>query len=119
MQHRDLMYLGHMLDAAKQVADKVADVDKAAFDSDENLCLALLHLVQIIGESARRVSEETRTLHPQVPWSNIVGMRHKIVHDYFKIDYDLLWDVATKDMPELVVELRKFVPDNPVEGWTP
>ena len=55
------------------------------------LRLALIHLVQVIGEAARQVSREFTVIHPEVPWENIIGMRHKVVHDYLGVDEDIVW----------------------------
>jgi len=65
--------------------------------------------VQNIGEAARRVSPELQKAHPDVPWRNIVGIRHKVVHDYFYVDYDIIWDVVTSDLPWLVSRLESIV----------
>jgi len=78
-------------------------------DSDEVLALALTHLLQIIGEAARRVDPEFRRLHPGVPWTAIVGMRHRVVHDYLNIDEDIVWDVVSRDLPPLAAELAQIV----------
>lgn len=109
----DRLYLGHMYDLARRVHAKVFALTRADFDRDENLQLAVTHLLQNIGEAARHLSEETRNAHPEVPWQKIVGMRHKVVHDYFEIDLDIVWQAATSDIPELLTELEKFVPPNP------
>jgi uncharacterized protein with HEPN domain len=82
----DTVYLGHMLDQAHTIAGKVQGKTRAEFDADENLRLALAHLVQTIGEAARRVSDSTKTACPEVPWRQIMGMRHRIVHDYMNVD---------------------------------
>jgi uncharacterized protein with HEPN domain len=105
MKKDDLVYVGHMLDTARTAMSKVQGLDRAGFDADENLRLALAHLIQIIGEAAARVSDEFRSLHADVPWRSIVGMRHKIVHDYLYVDYDLVWEVATLDLPKLDSQL--------------
>ena len=105
----DNVYLGHMMDTARRACAKCAGLGRAQFDADENLRLALLHLVQIIGEAARRVSAETRNAHPEIPWLEITGMRHKIVHDYMNIREDLLWEAVTKDLPPLIAMLEKIV----------
>jgi uncharacterized protein with HEPN domain len=77
MSPRDLVYVGHMLDMARKAVSKVRDVSHDAYDADENLRLALIHLVQVIGEAARQVSREFTATHPEIPWENIVGMRHR------------------------------------------
>jgi len=68
MQKDDLVYVGHMMDTAEKAVRKVVGVDRAAYDADENLRLALAHLVQTIGEAARRVSDDFQSAHPGVPW---------------------------------------------------
>jgi uncharacterized protein with HEPN domain len=81
MKKDDLVYVGHMLESAREAVRRAQGLERAAFYGDENLPLALTHLIQIIGEAARRVSEDFRKAYPEVPWTIIVGMRHKIVHD--------------------------------------
>jgi uncharacterized protein with HEPN domain len=112
MQKDDLVYVGHMLDAARLIAAKVSGKSRAEFDADENLRLALAHLIQTMGEAARRVSSPFQQAHPHVPWRKIIGMRHKVVHDYLHVDYDIVWNVATV-MPPLVAQLEEIVPPEP------
>lgn len=72
--------------------------------------LALVHLVQIIGEAASRVSEDLRQCHPEIPWRQVVGMRNRVVHGYFEVDLNLLWHVVTLDVPKLRTQLAA-IPD--------
>lgn len=109
MPKDDLIYVGHMLDTARIAAAKVDGMDRAEFDADDNLRLAVAHLIQTIGEAARRVSEKFRDAHPETPWRAIVGMRHKVVHDYLHVDFDIVWDVATADLPALIPNLEEMV----------
>ena len=64
----------------------------------------------MIGEAARHVSQEFRDRHPQIPWEAIVGMRHKIVHDYLDVDEDVVWDSVTEELRPLMIELERLVP---------
>ncbi|MEE8138746.1 MAG: HepT-like ribonuclease domain-containing protein [Thermoanaerobaculia bacterium] len=82
MQDRDPVYLGHMLDTAQQAVERVRAIERSDFDRDEDLRLALAHRIQIIGEAARRVSTETQRQLSAIPWAEIIGMRHKVIHDY-------------------------------------
>src|SRR6266851_7545031 len=91
----DSVYVGHMLEMARKAVDKMNRKRRADFDNDENLRLALAHLIQIVGEAANRVSPTFRAVHPDIPWTEIMGMRHKIVHDYLGVDYDIVWEVVT------------------------
>jgi len=76
MSPRDLVYVGHMLDMAKKAVGKTQGLSRATYDGDENLRLALTHLVQIIGEAARHVSRNFCDEHAEIPWADIIGMRH-------------------------------------------
>jgi uncharacterized protein with HEPN domain len=113
MPQGDLLYLGHMLDVSVQAVEKIQGIDREGYEEDENLRLALAHLIQMIGEAARRVSAEFRQRYPQIPWSDMIGMRHKIVHDYLDVDFDVVWEVVTTDLPELIVQLRPLSPPAP------
>lgn len=72
--------------------------------------LALTHLIQVIGEAARRVPSQFREEHQQIPWDAIAGMRSKIVHDYMNVDEDIVWDSVTQELQPLIDELKKIVP---------
>jgi uncharacterized protein with HEPN domain len=81
MSPRDLVYVGHMLDMARKAVSKTQGISRETYDADENLRLALIHLVQTIGEAGRQVSREFRDNHFDIRWADIIGMRHKVVHD--------------------------------------
>jgi uncharacterized protein with HEPN domain len=110
MPEDDELYLSHMLETARKAIAKSQAVTREIYDEDENLRLALAHLVQILGEAARHVTFETQASHPDIPWREIVGMRHKIVHDYMNLDEDVLWEVVTHDLRPLVVALEHIAP---------
>jgi uncharacterized protein with HEPN domain len=110
MPKDDLVYLGHMLDMARKAIEKTRGIRRSDYDQDENLRLALAHLIQVIGEAARRVSPEAQQAHSEIPWSDIIGMRHKVVHDYLEVDDDIVWDVVTTDLPPVMAALQQIVP---------
>ncbi len=112
-QHDDLVYLGHMLDLAQKARELVGDRDKGAYDEDETLQFALTYLVQTIGEAARQVSPAGRAALPEIPWHRIVGMRHRIVHDYLNVDTDMVWEVVSVNLAPLVATLVADLPDSP------
>ncbi len=64
----------------------------------------------MLGEAARRVSDEFQSSHPAIPWEDIIGMRHKIVHDYLAVDEDIVWEVVTTDLPSLIPSLERIIP---------
>ena len=109
MKKDDIVYVGHMFDSAMAAVGKLHDCPRDRFDADDNLRLALTHLIQTIGEAARQVSTEFRQRNDSVPWAKIIGMRNKVVHDYMQVDYDLVWDVVIHELPGLIVELGMLV----------
>jgi uncharacterized protein with HEPN domain len=115
MPKDDSLYLAQMLDMARKSVAKTQGLSREVYDGNEDLRLALTYLVQIIGEAARRVSPQTCAAHPEIPWREIIGMRHRIVHDYMNVDEDILWHVVTKDLPPLIAALEKFVPPEEAE----
>jgi uncharacterized protein with HEPN domain len=108
-QRDDQVYIEHMIDTANKAIGFVAGVSREEFDHNEQLRLAITHLLQIIGEAARRVSLKFRDAHPEIPWKAIVGMRSKVVHDYLNVDEDVVWDTVKNDLAPLVVELEKLL----------
>jgi uncharacterized protein with HEPN domain len=102
----DRVYLVHMLEAARKVMARTTGLDRTRYDADENLRFALTHLLQVIGEAARRVGDTVRQQLALVPWRQITGMRHRIVHDYLSIDFGVVWDTATLSVPALIPQLE-------------
>lgn len=107
MQKNDLVRLHHMLDAAEEALRFTQGRTRKDLEHDRMLVLALMKDIEIIGEAACQVSEETRRALPEIPWQDIIGMRHRLVHAYFDINLDILWATVQKDLPELLTILRK------------
>jgi len=108
MPKDDAVYVGHMLDTVRKIVAFTLGKTRADFDVDEVLRLALAHLIQIVGEAASRVSEPFRSGHPQIPWRAIVGMRHKVVHDYMALDDEVVWETVTHEIPALLSQLERL-----------
>jgi len=106
MKKDDSVYLGHMLDTARKIVAKTSGIERRVYDRDENLRLALTHLLQVIGEAASQVSRELRQANPQIEWTAIIGMRQKVVHDYMNVDEDIVWETVICDIPPLVAILQ-------------
>lgn len=98
----DALYLEHMLITARKVTARAANMTREQYETDEDRQIVFTHLVQIIGEAAARVSPTTRQAHLEIPWQKIIGMRHRLVHDYLHVDLDILWSVITERIPELI-----------------
>ena len=79
---------------------------KQAFENDEMFQVWVVRHLQIIGEAASRVSVNTQMRFPEVPWGNMIGMRHVLVHGYFEIDLEIVWSVIEKDLPSLKEQIQ-------------
>lgn len=109
MRKDDMVRLHHMLDAAEEAIGFAQDRERRDLDKDRKLTLALIKDIEIIGEAAYQISEETRSRLPDIPWDDIVGMRHRLVHAYFDINLDILWKTVQEDLPLLAKRLRNIV----------
>jgi len=94
-------FLKDILSACRKVEAIVAATSEDTFLKDEVLPAAVLHHLTVIGEAIGRLSVELRERHPAVPWRQIMAVRHRIVHAYFDLDWQILWDAATDDLPQL------------------
>jgi uncharacterized protein with HEPN domain len=97
---RDGERLADIIEAADKIAVRAAK-GRAAFDGDEDTQIVLVHLIQVIGEAAAGLSDGFIAQHPEVPWRQIIATRNRVVHGYFEVDLDILWDVAMIDVPRL------------------
>lgn len=109
MPKSERIRIRHMLDAAREAINSAAGKTRLQLDRDRVWALGLVKCVEIMGEAAARVGEETRAKYPQIPWQQIVAMRNRLVHAYFDIDLDQVWKAVTEDLPPLVAELEKIV----------
>jgi len=85
-------------------------------DRDEVLRLALTRAIEVIGEAANRVSQPMRSANPQLPWSHMIGTRHRLIHGYDAVDLDILWRIIHDDLPTLRDELERMVSGWPSDG---
>lgn len=107
MRKSDCVRLQHMLDAASEAIAFASEAHREDLDRDRKLTLALVKDIEIIGEAAYQVSESTRKQLPEIPWADIVGMRHRLVHAYFDINLDILWNTVQQELPPLAGALQK------------
>ena len=104
----DSTRLRHMLDSAKEVVKLASGKSKADIEKERVLNLALVRLIEIVGESASRVSSESREKYPSIPWQQIIGMRNRLIHGYDEIDFEILYQTITQDLPQLITDLEKL-----------
>ncbi len=108
MHRSDNIRLRHMLDAAHEAVAFALDRARADLEDDRQLVLALVKDIEIMGEAAYQVTQTARQLVPGIPWDDIIGMRHRLVHAYFDINLDILWRTVQDDLPPLIVELERI-----------
>ncbi len=104
--------LADALEAITRI-EKYAVQGRAAFERDELLQNWIVRHLQILGEACRGLSASIREEHPDIPWPNIIGMRHILVHDYFGIDVDVVWRAVEYDLPPLKRQLQALLSDRP------
>ncbi|MBE2235588.1 MAG: DUF86 domain-containing protein [Anaerolinea sp.] len=105
----DAPRLRHMLDAAYEAEVFTQGRTRADLDNDRMLVMALVKEIEIIGEAAYQVSAATREQLPDVPWEDIIGMRHRLVHAYFDINLDILWETLQQDLRPLGETLQEII----------
>lgn len=113
MQPEDRTRIRHMIDAAATVAQFIAGRRREDLDDDRLLLFAVVRAIEVPGEAASKVSAATRAAAPEIPWSNIVSMRNRLIHGYFDIDPALVWKTATVEIPALWQRLRAVLGEGP------
>ena len=106
-EHDDRLPMHQMLEHAREAVEIIRGRTRSELRTNRLLQLALVHLVQVVGEAATRVSRAGQALYPEVPWARAIGARHRIVHDYDRIEYDVVWDTIAEDFPPLVAALER------------
>ena len=109
MPERDRLHLLRMRDAAQHAKDFVKGRDRADLDTDRLFQLALAKAVELIGESASHISDELRTQQPHISWKKIIGMRHVLVHNYWRVEMDVVWDTVNNDIPPLIDQMQQLI----------
>ncbi len=108
----DLVRLRHMLDAAEKILEYTKTCKRNNLDEDEKLALALVRLLEIMGEAAKNVSDECRQEYSAIPWRQIAGTRDRLIHGYFDVDFDIIWKIISQDIRPLVIQLKKILSEN-------
>jgi uncharacterized protein with HEPN domain len=107
---RDKAYLLDMLIAAKEARQFSTGLSWEEFQNSSLHQHAIAKALENIGEAARKLSDETKAAHPHIPWNQIIALRHRIAHDYFRLDLVRIWEILKEDVPELIEMLEPLVP---------
>jgi len=106
----DRAYLWDIREAAQLIHTFTRGENRTSFEQNRMLQMALAKSLEIIGESSRKVAPETRDAHPEIPWRKMVGLRNLLVHEYFRIDLDVIWDIVENDITLLIQHIEPLVP---------
>jgi uncharacterized protein with HEPN domain len=118
MHSDDEIRLRHMLDAAREAVGFFEGLERTNLSENRMLLLASVKALEIIGEAAAKISSGTQALCPDIPWADIVGMRHRLVHAYFDIDAEVVWQTIARDIPPLIALLDDFLGKGAQTGKT-
>jgi uncharacterized protein with HEPN domain len=107
--HKRLVHLRQMLDHAREAINLSQNKSRMDLDTDRLLNLSLVRLLEIIGEAANRILPNEQPLYSEIPWSQIISLRNRLIHGYDTIDFDILWEIITKDLPPLIKSLEAII----------
>ena len=107
LSHRDLLM--HILDETNFLLKATAGRSQAEISQDEVLSRAVIRSLEIIGEASKRLDNAFREQHPQIEWKKMAGTRDKLIHDYFGVDYEILWDIFENKLPILKDTIERIL----------
>ena len=110
MPKHDLVRIRHILDAAREALSFASGKTRLDLNTNRMMVLSLVKEIEIIGEAAGQVTEETKNKYKTIPWLDMIDMRNHLIHVYFEVDLDILWDTVVSDLPPLIKSLDKIVP---------
>ena len=109
MSRSSLEYLRHILDETIYLSHQTSGLSKKEFLQDETLRRAFVRSIEIIGEATKQVPEDIRKKYPHIQWRAMAGMRDRLIHGYFGIDYDIVWDVVINKVPDLQQNIEEIL----------
>jgi len=109
--HRDDIYLKHILDSAKNIKTFMAHLDKESFKKNILIQSAVIRQLEIIGEAVKHISLNLKQSYSEIKWKEIAGTRDKLIHDYMGVDIDLVWTICKKDIENLKRKISQILKD--------
>lgn len=108
-KHKDGPYLEHIMDAISDIEESVTGMPKEKFFSDKDVRDANIRRLEIIGEAVKNISKKLRNGHKEIEWEKIAGMRDKVIHNYFGVNLEIVWEVISIDVPDLKGKIKKIM----------
>lgn len=112
MNQNDRIRIKHMLIAAEEALAFAEKVNYEEFSKNRMLILSVIKDIEIIGEAASKISNETMMLYSVIPWQDIIGMRNRLIHGYFDVDIKLVWNTLSYNLPEIIQKLNNIIKDD-------
>ncbi|MFA6979353.1 MAG: DUF86 domain-containing protein [Ignavibacteriaceae bacterium] len=109
MGDEDRIRIRHMIDASEEALSFVRTAKKEEFSQSRQLILSVIKDIEIIGEAASKISEETKLKYSEIPWKDIVGMRNRLIHGYFDVNINLVWNTTKNNLPPLIKSLKEII----------
>jgi uncharacterized protein with HEPN domain len=113
MQRDDSIRINHIIDAARDAITFSTDRTRHDLEEDRMLVFALMKAIEIIGEAASKISQDTRNQYAEIPWQRVVGMRNRLIHAYADVDLNILWETVKTALPQLIHSLEKIIANSP------
>lgn len=102
-------YLKHILDEINYLISITTNLSEDKFSTDQTLQRAFVRSLEIIGEASKNLSPEFKDKHPKIDWKSMIGMRDRLIHGYFGVDYQIVWDVISNEIPPLKHQIEKLI----------
>lgn len=109
MNERDEVYLKHVLEYLSRIEGSMSGKSKDDLENDVDLLDSTLRRIEVIGEAVKNISPELKAQYPDVEWKGIIGTRDKLIHAYFKVDMDIVWDVVENELPKLKEQINSIM----------
>ena len=103
------LFVKDILDAIDKIEEFIGNMEYGEFIQDDKTSTAVVKKIEIIGEAIKNIPRDVRAKYNSIPWKDIVGMRNKITHNYFKIDYEIVWNVVKEKLPALKIQVEQVL----------